>query len=89
MITVTPNSAQAFPGAKVQFHAVVGNSPNSGVNWLVNGMSPGNADVGLIDSTGLYVAPNTVPSSGTLMVTAVSQADSTKGASAILKLGGR
>src|SRR5260370_25390459 len=88
MITVTPNSAQAFPGAKVQFHAVVENSPNSGVNWLVSGMSPGNAGVGLIDSTGLYVAPTTVPGSGTLTVTAVSQADSTKSASATVTIQG-
>lgn len=87
-ITVTPNSAKPFPGGVVQFHAVVENASSSGVNWLVNGMSPGDANVGMIDSTGLYIAPNAVPNPATVTVTAALQADSSVTASANVAIQG-
>jgi hypothetical protein len=42
------------------------------VTWQVNGTAGGNDTVGRIDSNGVYHSPATVPSSGTVSVTAVS-----------------
>ena len=83
-VTVTPNSAQPFPGVNVQFNAVVENAPSSAVSWQVNQVPGGNATVGTISSSGYYTAPNSVPSPATVTVTAVLQADSTKTGSAIV-----
>ncbi len=81
-VTVTPNSAQPFPGANVQFNAVVENASSSAVNWQVNQVPGGNATVGTISSNGSYMAPNSVPNPATVTVTAVLLADSTKTGSA-------
>jgi len=77
-VTVTPNSAQPFPGGNVQFHAEVENSASSAVNWQVNQVTSGNTNVGTITSNGSYTAPNSVPNPPTVTVTAVLQSDSTK-----------
>jgi hypothetical protein len=74
-ITITPNPAQTLPGGQVPFSAKVESAQSSTVNWQVNGMSPGNPEVGMIDSTGLYTAPSFVPGSGQITVTAVLQAN--------------
>jgi len=81
-VTVTPSTAQPFPGVSVHFKAVVINSSNSAVNWEVNTIPSGNATVGTIDPTGLYTAPALVPSPPTVTITAVLQSDSTKTGSA-------
>jgi len=89
-VTVTPNSVQSFPGANVQFTAVVKNSSNSAVIWMVNQTQGGNQTWGTISSTGsstsTYTAPNLVPSQASVMVTAVSQSDSTKAGSATVTI---
>jgi hypothetical protein len=85
-VTVTPNSVQSFPGANVQFTAVVENASNSAVIWMVNQMQGGNQTWGTISSTGsstsTYTAPNSVSSQTSVMVTAALQSDSTKSGSA-------
>jgi hypothetical protein len=81
-VTVTPNSAQPFPGVNVQFNAVVENASSPAVNWQVNQAPGGNATVGTITSNGYYTAPNSVPNPATVTVTAILQADSTKTGSA-------
>jgi hypothetical protein len=60
----------------------VQNTSNTAVTWQVNGVTGGNATVGTISSAGLYTAPTVVPSPATVTVTAVSQADPAKSASA-------
>jgi hypothetical protein len=77
-VTVTPNSAQPFQGGNVQFNAVVKNASSPAVQWQVNQMIGGNAEVGMIDPTGLYTAPTLVPNPPTVTVTAALQLDSTK-----------
>ncbi len=74
-LTVTPQSAQPFPGASVQFAATVQNSGPAAVNWQVNNMPGGNSTLGTIGSSGLYTAPASVPNPPTVTVTAVSQSD--------------
>lgn len=61
-------------GANWQYSATVTGSTNQNVNW--------SATAGTIDATtGLYIAPNTVPSPATVTITATAQADSSQSAS--------
>ncbi len=62
-------------------------SYSKAVNWSVNSVSGGNDTVGTISATGLYVAPDPIPSIGsTMTISAVSQEDSSKSASAAISL---
>jgi hypothetical protein len=81
-VTVSPTSAQPFTSTTVQFTATVQNAGSSAVNWQVNGKTGGDiTTVGAIISSGLYTAPNQVPTPPTVTVTAVLQSDPTKTAS--------
>ncbi len=51
------------------------------VSWTVNGIANGNSTFGIVDPSGLYTAPASVPSPATFPLTATSQADPTKTAS--------
>jgi hypothetical protein len=64
------------------FTAAVTNTSNTAVTWSVNGVSGGNATVGMISATGVYTVPAVAPSPATVTVTATSSADNTKSASA-------
>src|SRR5216117_2738657 len=78
-VTISPILATVAAGGTQQFTATVQNTSNTAVTWQVNGVTGGNATVGTISSSGLYTAP---ASPATVTVTAVSQADTTKSASA-------
>jgi len=81
-IAVSPTSGSVKVRGSLQFTATVKNTSNTSVLWKVNGTVGGNATVGTISSSGLYVAPNSVPRPATVTVTATSVADATKSASA-------
>ena len=78
-VTISPISATVAAAGTQQFTATVQNTSNTAVTWQVNGVMGGNATVGTISGSGLYTAP---ASPATVTVTAVSQADTTKSASA-------
>lgn len=65
--------------------ATVMNTTNTAVTWQVNGTTGGSPSSGTITSGGLYTAPSSAPS-GQIMVTAVSQADTTISASATVTI---
>jgi hypothetical protein len=75
-VTVSPSTANVQEGGTLQFSATTANTSSSAVNWQVNGVSGGNATVGTVSSTGLYTAPNVIPSPASVTVSAVLQADS-------------
>jgi hypothetical protein len=81
-VLISPTHATVEVGAKQPFIATVSGTTNQAVTWQVNGITGGNATLGRIDTSGLYTAPNTIPNPATATVTARSQADSTKTASA-------
>jgi len=81
IVAVTPSSAQPFAGATVPFTAQVQNAGSSAVSWQVNSIQGGNSTVGIISDSGVYTAPDTVPTPATVTVTAVLQTDPTKSAS--------
>ncbi len=74
-VTVSPSSFTMGIGSNLLFTATVSGSSNNAVTWEVNGTTGGNATVGTIDTTGLYIAPVTNPNTP-VTITAVSQADS-------------
>lgn len=74
-VTVSPATANVQEGSTLQFTATVTNTSATTVNWQVNGVTGGNATVGTISSTGLYTAPDVIPSPASVTVTAVLQAD--------------
>ena len=78
-VTVTPATATVGVGQQEQFVASVSGSANTAVTWSVDSVTSGNSTVGTIDNSGHYTAPQ---SAGTHTVTATSQADTTKSASA-------
>ncbi|SRR5579872_384571 len=84
-ITISPTSATVATGAQQQFTATVTGTTNTGVSWQVNGTAGGDSTDGTISNAGLYLAPSSVPS-GKVMVTAVSQADTTESASASITI---
>ena len=81
-VSVSPVSATVPAAATHQFTATVQNTTNTAVTWQVNTISGGDSIVGTISTNGLYTAPLSPPETGTVTVTAVSQADSTKSGSA-------
>src|SRR5437764_3531215 len=92
-VTISPASASAATLATQVFTATVSGTTNTGVSWQVNGVAGGNASAGLISTTiggtnseALYLGPAAVPSPTSVTVTAVSQADSTKSASATVTI---
>ena len=72
-LSVSPTASSLQTGGQEQFTALVSGTTNTAVTWSASG--------GTIASTGLYAAPGTP---GTYTITAISQADITKSASAIV-----
>ena len=82
IVSINPLSPTLLAGAQQQFTATVQNASSSSVTWLVNGTSGGNSTVGTVSGSGLYTAPATVASQTIVSVTARSNSDTTKTASA-------
>jgi hypothetical protein len=85
VVKVAPSSFTMGIGSNYRFAATVTGTTNTAVNWEVNGAAGGNATVGTIDSTGLYIAPGSIPNE-TILVTAVAQADGVSNGSATVTL---
>jgi hypothetical protein len=96
-VTLTPPNATLAVSERQTFTALVNNTPNQNVAWLVNGISGGNSVMGQIcvpasnpcqavsvsaGGSVDYVAPAGVPSPDPVTITATSQAISTPSASA-------
>jgi hypothetical protein len=88
-VAVFPFAASTTPGGAVQFSVSVTGTPNQAVSWSVNGQAAGNATVGTVSSTGLYLAPATVPNPPTVSITATSQASPASFATAMVTVSGR
>ncbi len=66
-LTVQPATATVAVGLTQQFTA---QNAGAGLAWSVNGTVGGNAASGLIDTSGLYTAPPSLPNPATVTVTA-------------------
>ncbi len=85
-VAVVPTSATPAIGQSRQFSATVRNASNTSVVWKVNGVVGGNATVGTITTSGVYVAPSAVPKPATLRVNAVSVQSSSASAAATVTI---
>jgi hypothetical protein len=72
---VSPATTNVRVGATQSFSATVSGNSNTAVTWKVNGVANGSAATGTINSSGVFNAPATIPSSNTVTVSAVSMAD--------------
>jgi 6-phosphogluconolactonase (cycloisomerase 2 family) len=81
-VTVTPTAPSVQVNATQQFTATVTGTANTAVTWQVNNVAGGNATVGTISASGLYMAPAAVPNPATVTITAISSADNTKNGTA-------
>ncbi|HVB87508.1 MAG TPA: hypothetical protein VNK23_12680 [Candidatus Dormibacteraeota bacterium] len=70
-VTVSPAALSIPAGDTQDFTATVSGAPVT-PTWQVDGVAGGNATVGTISANGLYAAPLTPPSGGSVTVTAVS-----------------
>jgi hypothetical protein len=86
VVTITPPSASVLLGNSQTFTARVTSATNTAVTWSVNGLPNGSTSTGTISSAGLYTAPADLPSPAIVQVTATSQADTTKSATAQLTI---
>ena len=82
-ISVSPSAVTLTPGQTQAFAAAVTGTNNSQVSWFVNGVPAGNSTLGTVTNSGLYTAP-TVSTGSPVSIAAVSAADPSKSASAVV-----
>ena len=87
-VAVTPTTTKIPNFSTQSFTATVTGSPNTAVDWQVNGVTGGSRATGFISNTGLYMAPGGVPtkpdgSGGTNVTTVTITAVSKVNASAV------
>jgi N-acetylneuraminic acid mutarotase len=85
-VTLIPIAANVYITQSVQLTAAVHNSANSAVTWSLSGAGCSGVTCGTISSTGLYTAPESVPSTPSITVKATSVADTSKSASATITI---
>jgi trimeric autotransporter adhesin len=76
-VSTNPAVTQVYTGTVQPFIATVTGTTNTAVNWYVEGSQGGNATFGTIDTSGNYTAPANVPSPASIVIEAISQADTT------------
>jgi hypothetical protein len=86
-VSVLPNPISVRAGLAQPFSATVTGSSNMSVTWQVNGVTGGSTNTGMINASGVYTAPATLPSPNSVTVQAVSAANSSaSGQSAVTLL---
>lgn len=85
-VAMWPSTAKIEVNGTRQFGARVLGSANTAVDWSLSGPGCSGIACGTIGATGLYTAPASVPSPGTVTVTARPQADPGKSVSAAVTL---
>jgi hypothetical protein len=88
---ISPLVASVALNGSQQFNGYAVGSTNNGMTWQVNGVTGGSTATGTVTTSsttgGLYTAPAAIPMTGNMVtVTAISQADATKSASAVVTL---
>lgn len=87
-VSVSPPAAAVGLGASQSFAATVNSqaNPNRSVSWTLSGGGCTGAGCGTVDSSGNYTAPQIMPTSPNISLTAVSVADPSKSAAATITL---
>jgi hypothetical protein len=102
-VSVLPANASTTTSQRVTLTPTVSNTSDTSVTWNVNGIANGNAAAGQICQQGSspclaptgaspasvdYLAPTTAPTANPVAVTATSEADASKSASALITVSG-
>lgn len=74
-ISIIPVDWRMPIGERVRFTAIIDGPGTTTLNWSVNGIAGGNAEVGTIDSDGNYTAPGAIPSSNPVIVRGAQASD--------------
>jgi hypothetical protein len=85
-VTVTPATTSLLLGNSQTFSASVTGTTDTTVSWNVNAIAGGSPITGTITSAGIYTAPADLPISPTVQITATSNSDPTKFATAPLTI---
>jgi len=85
-VSISPTYAVVQLGQPLQFTATVSGSGNTAVTWQVDNANGGDPTTGTVSTSGLFTAPSALPVPATASITAVSQADPTKSATAVVTL---
>jgi hypothetical protein len=85
-VTLQPTRISLSLGQSQQFQATVTGTSNKSVTWSAGGVAGGTASAGTISPSGLYTAPNAMPSPPTVTITALSNADISAAAWAVVSL---
>src|SRR6185437_11838640 len=98
-VSISPPTATLGASQHAMFAAAIGNTPDTTVTWSVNGIANGNAAAGQVCLSGsgacvapsapvsgsiFYFAPASIPSAGSVTLTAASHADPSRNASATI-----
>jgi hypothetical protein len=67
-VTISPRYAALGQGGSLQFHATV--AAGGAVEWMVDDVPGGNATIGTVSASGVYMAPATLAQSENVTVTA-------------------
>jgi len=86
MIAISPSTANILAGQSQQMVATITGTSNNQVAWSVNGLAGGNPALGTVSTSGLYLAPASIPAGGTVSLAAVSVADASKAATAVITI---
>jgi hypothetical protein len=77
-VSIVPVQASVTPGQSAQFNGFLSGISSSNFTWAVDGIAGGNASIGTISSSGLYISS---PTAGSHKITATSIANTTQSAS--------
>ena len=77
-VTVNPSSKSVPVNWTRLFTATVSGETDQSVTWMVNDVAGGNATIGTITATGIYLAPPSIPGANVVTVKAVSVANPNK-----------
>lgn len=84
LVAVSPSQRTLSVNQTQQFTATVAESSDQSVTWSVNDIPGGDATVGTISETGIYIAPAAVPVPDSVTVKATSVADPAKSGTALV-----
>jgi hypothetical protein len=84
-LSITPSTATVKAGFSQAYAGVVGGTTNTGITWFVTD-APGDTTFAGFISSGLYTAPSPVFAPDTFLISAISNADPSKTASATVSV---
>jgi hypothetical protein len=87
-VQITPPTITVGTNSVTPFTATVNGAGLQAVQWQVNSIPGGAAEIGTIDTSGNYTAPQFVPIPANVVITAIADADNTRSGTASVNITG-